>query len=235
MSLKPVAAPDLSVQSSQSQETETQASEAQGSEAKARRNLKAEDRRAAIIQAAGELFTQHGFEKTSLDMIIAQSGGSKRAIYDLFGDKLALLHAVAVAMIDQVMNPIFDTDLNLKNEKQFLTHLGSSFLLAMISPQGIAIFKELIAQANNTDGLGTKIWQIGPERLQQQLANYLDHLVQKKHYSIANTHVASCQFFSLIKGDLHLKYLIGAAQASDRDNVEQHINNTVDAFLKLIR
>lgn len=51
-------------------------------------------KRAAILSSARELFLTEGFDRTSVDAIAAHAGVSKRTVYDYFGDKQTLLHAV---------------------------------------------------------------------------------------------------------------------------------------------
>jgi len=51
-------------------------------------------KRAAILDAARELFMTDGFDRTSVDAIAARAAVSKRTVYDYFGDKRALLLAV---------------------------------------------------------------------------------------------------------------------------------------------
>jgi TetR/AcrR family transcriptional repressor of mexJK operon len=51
-------------------------------------------KRAAILSAARELFLADGFDRSSVDAIAAQARVSKRTVYDYFGDKQTLLHAV---------------------------------------------------------------------------------------------------------------------------------------------
>src|SRR6478735_623777 len=50
-------------------------------------------RREALLQAAVREFLQRGYEGTSLLHIIQQVGGSRRAIYEEFGDKRGLFTA----------------------------------------------------------------------------------------------------------------------------------------------
>ncbi|WP_431980590.1 TetR/AcrR family transcriptional regulator [Streptomyces qinglanensis] len=51
-------------------------------------------KRAAILSAARELFLADGFDRSSVDAVAARAGVSKRTVYDYFGDKQTLLHAV---------------------------------------------------------------------------------------------------------------------------------------------
>jgi AcrR family transcriptional regulator len=50
--------------------------------------------RAAILAAARELFTQHGYHGCSVDTILARAGSSKGAFYHHFSDKTAVLEAL---------------------------------------------------------------------------------------------------------------------------------------------
>ena len=200
-----------------------------------RRNLKSEDRRTAIIAAATTLFTEFGFEQTSLDMIIASSGGSKRAVYEHFGDKFGLLRAVAFDMIDQVLQPLFSEQIDEQDVRTSLQTIGRTFLLAMLSKPAIAVIKELIAQANKTPQLGAEIWQIGPARVQDQMAQYLERLSVKQVVAITDCHMASRQFFSLIKSDLHLKHLMEDDDEMDAESLNHHVEISVETFLKIIQ
>lgn len=51
-------------------------------------------KRTAILSAARDLFLTDGYERTSVDAVAARAAVSKRTVYDYFGDKRALLHAV---------------------------------------------------------------------------------------------------------------------------------------------
>ncbi len=49
------------------------------------------EKRAAILEAARELFLRDGFERTSMDAVSREAGVSKRTVYDYYGDKAGLL------------------------------------------------------------------------------------------------------------------------------------------------
>ena len=61
-----------------------------GTEAPARRRLSAADRRAAILEAALEVFSERGFSDASLDDVAARGGISKALIYEHFESKREL-------------------------------------------------------------------------------------------------------------------------------------------------
>ncbi|MDT0392123.1 MULTISPECIES: TetR/AcrR family transcriptional regulator [Streptomyces] len=66
-------------------------------------------KRAAILQAARELFLADGFDRSSVDAIAARAEVSKRTVYDYFGDKQTLLQAVVDAIGQSMIMTIRDT------------------------------------------------------------------------------------------------------------------------------
>src|SRR3546814_8328288 len=48
---------------------------------------------AAILDAAKRMFTEHGFDRTSMDQIASEAGVSKLTVYSHFRDKEALFAA----------------------------------------------------------------------------------------------------------------------------------------------
>lgn len=67
------------------------------------RRLRAEAKRAAILDAAEALFVSDGYELTSVDAISARAGVSKRTVYDHFGDKQTLFRGVLGRANDAVV------------------------------------------------------------------------------------------------------------------------------------
>lgn len=57
--------------------------------------------RSAILTAAAEHFARDGYHATSLDRVLADSGGTKGALYFHFTSKLALARAVVAEMVQQ--------------------------------------------------------------------------------------------------------------------------------------
>jgi len=58
-------------------------------------------RRGAILDAAEELFIERGYEGTKLAKIVRRSGGSLATLYEIFGNKQGLLHAIAIRWGDE--------------------------------------------------------------------------------------------------------------------------------------
>ena len=59
-----------------------------------RRRLPPQERRLLIVEAAGRLFAEHGYDGTRLDQVAAAAGVTKPVLYRHFADKTALYLAL---------------------------------------------------------------------------------------------------------------------------------------------
>src|SRR3546814_15991361 len=69
---------------------------------------------AAILDAAKRMFTEHGFDRTSMDQIASEAGVSKLTVYSHSGDKEALFAAAVTShcetrLPDALFEPSPDT------------------------------------------------------------------------------------------------------------------------------
>src|SRR5437016_2733375 len=58
-------------------------------------------KRADILAAAREVFTNEGYMGTSMDAVAAQAGASKRTVYQYFADKEELFAATVLDTVDR--------------------------------------------------------------------------------------------------------------------------------------
>jgi AcrR family transcriptional regulator len=65
-----------------------------------RRQAQAQETRNAILEAAMELFNIHGFTGTTVSQVAEKASVSEQTVYNVFGDKIGLLHAAAMHAID---------------------------------------------------------------------------------------------------------------------------------------
>ena len=89
-------------------------------------------RQQAILEAATNTFLQHGYEGTTLDMIISQAGGSRRSLYDYFGDKQGLFSAVIRFHADKLVEEVRSIDVIGMSARDGLTMLAKNFVFALL-------------------------------------------------------------------------------------------------------
>jgi AcrR family transcriptional regulator len=93
------------------------------------------EKRAAILQAAKQLFTTQGFDGTSMDAIAGLAGVSKLTVYSHYRDKERLfVAAVECVCQEQMPSEIFRADLKGPLRKQLLTIARAFF--ALVTSEG---------------------------------------------------------------------------------------------------
>lgn len=92
-------------------------------------------RRRAMLDAATQAFLEHGFEGTTLDMVIERAGGSRGTLYSSFGGKEGLFAAVIAHMIEEIFDDSADQPRPAATLSATLEHFGRRFLTSLLDPR----------------------------------------------------------------------------------------------------
>src|SRR3569623_540307 len=72
-----------------------------------RRTERGEQRRQALVEAALEVFLEHGYERASIEEVMRRvGGGSKASLYSYFGSKEGLFWEVLSLQCDRFMQDL---------------------------------------------------------------------------------------------------------------------------------
>jgi TetR/AcrR family transcriptional repressor of mexJK operon len=190
------------------------------------------EKRAAILAAAKRLFPLSGFEGTSMDAIAAEAGVSKLTVYSHFTDKETLfVAAIRARCTDQVPDALFDVDASGPVRCQ-LEAIARAFLGLVTSPEAIALHRLLTAGGNSSPKLAQLFWEAGPLRMRQSFEQFLQKEVAAGQLEIPDISRAASQFFALLKGELHARLLCGCTQSVTVQDIDEHVQATVDLFLR---
>ena len=189
-------------------------------------------KRAAILDVAKHLFPVHGFDGVSMDQIASEAGVSKLTVYSHFGDKESLFGAAVLAKCEeQLPSELFMVGLE-GNVREQLTIIARAFFALVTSNESIAIHRTMMMPATSDQHVRELFWQAGPQRIKDTFAEFLGKEVEQGALAINDIPRAASQFFCLIKGDMHLKMMCGLCSDPRQEDVEAHIQATVDVFLR---
>ena len=190
------------------------------------------EKRAAILAAAKRLFPLLGFEGTSMDAIAAVAGVSKLTVYSHFTDKETLfVAAIRARCQDQVPDALFDVDTTGPVRGQ-LEAIARAFLGLVTSPEAISLHRLLTASGSASPKLAQLFWEAGPLRMRQSFELFLQKEVEAGQLEIPEIPRAASQFFSLLKGEIHARLLCGCTQSISVQDIDDHVQATVDLFLR---
>ena len=195
----------------------------------------ASPKRAAIVEAAAELFLNSGYGDVSMDAIAARAGVSKRTVYSHFSGKDALFAAVMVSHCDQAVG--LDTcQLDVAKDPQVeLADLGVRFLSLVTSPPAVALFRTVVAEADRFPELGRTFFASGPQRWLSTLAPYLEAQDRKGRLRVRDPEAAASNLLYMLKDPLHLRCILGVQDVVSEQEIRDHVAQAVSRCLELHR
>ncbi|MEO6517419.1 MAG: TetR/AcrR family transcriptional regulator [Pseudoxanthomonas sp.] len=189
-------------------------------------------KRAAILEAAKRLFPIEGFAGVSMDQIAAEAGVSKLTVYSHFGDKEALFFAAVEAKCDEMLpHDLFSQELQGPLRAQ-LEAIAAAYVGLVCSAEAISTHRMMISPGGADDSLRKLFWEAGPQRTHDVFGSFLVLRVEAGELEIPDVQCAAEQFFSLLRGEMHSRMLCGLCANPARAAVSNHIQASVDMFLR---
>src|SRR5258707_15768776 len=99
-----------------------------------------------ILDAAGRIFMEQGYGATSMDAVAREAGVSKATLYAHFTNKEQLFGERIAAGTRRHSEGLTLPDIADKDVRAALIHFGREFLKILLSPQGLAIYRVVIAE-----------------------------------------------------------------------------------------
>jgi TetR/AcrR family transcriptional regulator, mexJK operon transcriptional repressor len=191
------------------------------------------EKRAAILNAAKLLFPKLGFEGTSMDAIAAQAGVSKLTVYNHFNDKDTLfVEAVKEKCEQQMPAELFDVAPQgpIRNNLMIIAH---SFFELITSHESIGLMRMMAAEGREGGSkLATLFWEAGPKRTVAAFEVFLRHATEVGLLDVSDPHRTAGHFFCLLKGEIHMRLMVGCSEPYGPVEAEHHVQSVVEMFLR---
>lgn len=195
-------------------------------------------KRAAILSAARELFLANGFDRSSVDAVAARAEVSKRTVYDYFGDKQTLLHAVVDSVGQSLVGTIrriLDDTLTDRTEAAGLEDVLVEFSMRvstdMLGSAEYATLQRLVrATPGPLAGRGGNPMADTPD---EALAERFAAFAEAGLLDVPDARLAADQFIALTFGVALNRF--GAANAAEDPRVRPLIVEGVRTFLRAYR
>ena len=191
------------------------------------------DKHDAILEAAGYSFIENGYDGTSMDAIAEAGGVSKLTVYSHFKNKESLFKAVIRHECDRhAMNEDAYAKLTLLKPRDALTLVGKSALSLLLNPKALGMHRLIVSEGSKQPRISEWFYEAGPARNIAAFIELLKSLEKQHGLIIKNRPAATRHFFSLLKGDIHMRASINLKPAPTAKQIETHIHECVDIFLK---
>jgi TetR/AcrR family transcriptional repressor of mexJK operon len=191
-----------------------------------------EARRQAFLEAATAAFLEKGYANTTLDDVIARSGGSRQTLYALFGGKQGLFAALVTERSSQILS-FWEEDSELLDRppEQVLVEIGVRYLEAVTTPDALGLYRLVVAEGMFMRELAEQFWERGPANSRTVLAKYFARQAERGTLLLEDPDQAAYQFWGMLLGNLHMQCLLGLRPAPDRAEIEAYVRTAVARFL----
>jgi TetR/AcrR family transcriptional repressor of mexJK operon len=190
------------------------------------------EKRAAILEAAKDLFPARGYDGVSMDAIAQAAGVSKLTVYSHYQDKDTLfVEAVKAKCEDMLPSDLFVARFEGPIRHQLL-RIARAFFLLVTSEEAISIHRIMSRQLPEDSHLPKLFWEAGPKRTQEAFGAFLQAEDAAGELRVPDATLAASQFFCLLKGEYHARMLCGCPERFSPAQVDAHLEATVDLFLR---
>ena len=190
-----------------------------------------DNRRAAILEAAAQVFFEQGYAATSIDAIIERSGGSKRTIYNEFGSKEGLFTALVSENADTALSALTVDSLEGRGLNEVLHEFGSRLLAIYMSPGLIGVYRSIMPEAVRFPELAKDFFDKGPGRASDRLAEILEESRDRGEINLEDCRSAADHFVGMFRDNLHLSVVLGLRPPPSPAEAEAAVKSAVGIFL----
>lgn len=199
-------------------------------EVKSRGRPPSEEKRQRILAAATRLFTEQGYEGTSVDDIAAAAGVSKQTVYSHYGSKERLF---GVAVSEKCRESGVDADLIDPDAppESLMPRIARQFVALVKSPEALRVYAICTNSTDTHPRISELFYRHGPKKTVDALAGYLREQSRTGRLAIDDPEAAAWQFFCMLKGEAHLRAQFGLPPVSDEQE-QDYIDRCVAMFLR---
>lgn len=193
-----------------------------------------------ILDAAGRVFLERGFEGASVDEIAEVARAGKPTIYARFPGKEALFAAVVLRKVRHVgaLETIAETAGPIETR---LTALAGALLNKALALETVALMRSTIAEARRFPELASSVSRMARERGTELVARLLGELAQSDEtralpaFAAEQLEVTARRFTDLVVLPMMIRALFGEDLAALRAEIAPHVSTAVPFFLAACR
>ncbi len=189
-----------------------------------------ERKQEAIKVAARELFLQHGYANTTMEMVAAQAHVSIMTLYRHFRGKDVLFEAVIQHLCNQKAQE--GREMFWQGDPaDVLRRLGRLRLDYALNPEEIALYRVILGAMEHFPEVGRMYYRLNIEKALDRLSAYLQDLDQQGRLHVPDPRRSAQAFLALLHGPLIERARLGSGSAPPDEEIERHVDTCVTFFL----
>jgi len=180
-----------------------------------------------LLDAALELFLEHGYGNLSMETIARHAQVSMRTIYSQFGGKAGLFGSLIRRCSDQFVISLSDE----ASPEQALNAFAQTFLYNITKPDAVRIRAILIAESPRFPNLATEFYEQGPLRTLEHLTQFFATQQRAGYFIEINPRFLAEQFISTLRGERLQQVQLGLAATPNEQEIKIWAQQATHLFL----
>lgn len=192
-------------------------------------------KREQVMGAAKTLFLDLGFTGTSMDAVAREAGVSKATVYAHFASKEDLFEAMIARGSAERFSHLLDADLDRLDVEDALHQIAHDFMGVLSAPESMKTMRAVMSEVARLPDLAARFYRAGPGRVLAALTDYLSRAQARGALVMDDPRTAAEMFFGMIRGDFHMRRLLGLADHPEQAELTRLADAAVTLFLKAHR
>ncbi len=193
-------------------------------------------RRAAILDAAGCVFTEKGYEAATTLEIARRARVSKRDLYRLFDSKKGLAAAlVATHTETMTLDPRFGDPTDRETFLAILRTFGRRFLTEFLDPRRVGLYRLAIAEAPRSVHLSEALQAEGADRVRRSAVEFIRRAVGHGLVAPQDAELVMASYFDVLVGALQIQMLLGLRDMPAAAEIAASADRATEVAARLLR
>jgi AcrR family transcriptional regulator len=193
----------------------------------------ATSKRSAILAAARELFSQHGYDKTSLIRVAEAANVSTATLFKQFPNKAALFEAIVLTFWSEVDTPRPAPAPG--DPAGGLRSLGSRYAALLLRDGMAGLFRLVIAEAPQFPELARIQFDLGKAPFFDEVRKYIEEEAASGSLTVEDPEMAATQFLGMISNYVLWPRMLLVDWELPENKVVYVVDSAVDTFLARYR
>lgn len=187
-----------------------------------------------ILQSAGQLFLQQGYERTSMSQIARMAGVSKGSLYNHFENKADLFTAFFEERSRTRLNTLKSVSQAPQPDlRTALRQASATIITLMIDPEAIGLYRIVVAEANEFPNLADTLWHYGVSRTLTGLAEWFAEKHAAGQLIIEDSNLAAEQFITMSQTRIIHRTRLSLPVDTSPASIDEVASMVADSFLKM--
>lgn len=185
--------------------------------------------RVAIMEQLASVLRDADGSTTNIESALARTNVSKEAVTAEFGGSRQLLVAMVAQLSDSMSAPLADRP-SPSELRQRLLAFGQCVMDSYATSHLRGLYRIAVTEAIRHTGLGRDFYEVGPGRLSQRLADFLQVAQAEGALRTADPHMLASHFLALLRANVESANTFPHELATNPAARAVYVRNVVDLF-----